>query len=270
MKNYKSCLTIAGSDPSGGAGIQADLKVFTCLGCYGQAIPTALTVQNTVGVLRSMAVDADLVCDQLCAVLDDCPPDVVKIGILPNVAVVHAVVRALRRGSVCPVVYDPVMISSSGLRLMDDDVLDTVRTELAPYCTLVTPNLMEARAWLNGESTDSGISSPAELAHALSKRLDGTAVLVKGGHLEGEPVDTLYHDGKVYTYRAERVVTRNTHGTGCVLSSAIASYYAHGGNWDFAVKKAKDFLTRALRKGACYDLGKGHGPLYLLPDIPDS
>lgn len=266
MKYYKSCLTIAGSDPSGGAGVQADLKVFTCLGCYGQAIPTALTVQNTLGVSRSVSVDADLIHDQLCAVLDDCPPDVIKIGILPDAAVVRSIVRALCRGPICPVVYDPVMVSSSGLRLMDDEAIEAVRTELAPHCMLITPNLFEARVWLNERSSDCGIDSPAALAYALSEQTGG-AVLVKGGHLEGDPVDTLYCNEEIHTYRAERVITCNTHGTGCALSSAIASYYAHGKDLISAVGDAKNFIVHALRKGACYEYGKGHGPLYLLPDL---
>lgn len=254
-------MTIAGSDPSGGAGIQADLKTFTLLGCYGQAVPTCLTVQNSCKVYRSEAVDAELVYDQIVAAMSDLPPRAVKIGIVPNVAVAEAIVNALSERRPEFVVYDPVFVSSSGLRLVDEEALVCIRRKLIPLATLFTPNQLEAECLLpyGGQQRERFAS---ELAGELH-----TNVLLKGGHLEGKPVDILCCEGKTTAYeQAERIETNNTHGTGCVLSSAIAAHLAKGYPMTEAVGQAKAFLTQALERGAEYYCGKKHGAMYLLPD----
>ena len=259
MKTYATCLSIAGSDPSGGAGLQADLKTFTLLGTYGQAVPTALTVQNSRGVRRSEPVAAGLVRDQLEAVMDDLPPQAVKIGMLPTAGVALAVADVLERCAPPFVVIDPVMISSSGYPLVAPDCVEVLRRRLMPLCSLLTPNLPEVQALLGTDSTDQSL-----LARRLSEEMGGAAVLVKGGHCEGQPVDVLF-DGELYIYKECRVESANTHGTGCVLSSAIAAYVAKGASLPEAVGQAKTFLTRALRRGAEYFAGKGAGAMYLLP-----
>lgn len=265
MKTYATCLSIAGSDPSGGAGLQADLKTFTLLGAYGQAVPTALTVQNSQGVQRSVPVEPALVRDQLEAVLGDLPPQAVKIGMLPTAEVAEAVAGALERHRPPFVVMDPVMVSSSGYPLVADECVEVMRQRLMPLCSLLTPNLPEVRLLLRSEAVDQ-----SAMARRLSEQMRGTAVLVKGGHLEGQPVDVLY-DGELYIYKECRVDTPNTHGTGCVLSSAIAAHVARGASLPEAVGQAKAFLTRALRMGADYFAGKGAGAMYLLPpsELPE-
>lgn len=254
-------MTIAGSDPSGGAGIQVDLKTFSKLGCYGQAVITALTVQNTIGVRRSMPVNSDLVFEQIAMVMEDMRPDAVKIGMLPHAETVKSVTKAIREFQPTFVVLDPVMISSSGLQLMDDAAVAALREDLIPLCTLITPNLPEAKV-LAGHDLHDGNA----LAQAIVKTYPNTAVLVKGGHRMGAPVDVLCSENELYVYDGvQRIETRNTHGTGCVLSSAIAAFVARGHQLPEAVGKAKTFLTEALQKGEEYEAGRGHGPLYLLP-----
>lgn len=264
MKHYKVCMTAAGSDPSGGAGIQADLKTFTLLGCYGQAVPTALTVQNTVGVKRSVAVDAGLVYAQMQAVMSDCPPQALKIGMLPTAEVAQAVAKAVREFRPAFVVLDPVMISSSGLPLMSESARETIREELMPLCSLVTPNLPEARVLLHDDEAE-----PEVLAQRLSREMGGVPVLVKGGHRAGNPVDVLF-DGELHFFDGQRVDTPNSHGTGCVLSSAIAANKCRGVKLSTAVARAKSFLDNALRRGADFRCGQGCGPLYLLPPESDA
>ncbi len=254
-------MTIAGSDPSGGAGIQADLKTFTLLGCYGQAVPTCLTVQNSCKVYRSEAIDAELVYDQIAAAMSDHQPRAVKVGIVPNADVAEAIVEALCEHRPEFVVYDPVLVSSSGLRLVDEEAVSYIRRKLIPLATLFTPNLPEAR-FLLPESCFQG----ERFAHELAEQLR-TNVLLKGGHMEGRPVDILCRNGNIKTYgQEERIETNNTHGTGCVLSSAIAANLAKGLPLEEAVGQAKAFLTHALAKGAEYFCGRMHGGMYLLPD----
>lgn len=254
-------MSLAGSDPSGGAGIQADLKTFTLLGCYGQAIPTALTVQNTVGVQKSEAISARLVYDQAAAVMTDCMPQSLKIGMVSNTPVAEAIVELVRKFNPAYIIYDPVMVSTSGTRLMAEDTVAYVFKNLMPLCTLVTPNLPEARL-LSGLADE----SPEVLAHRMYGDLGGVSVLVKGGHREGNPTDVLYDEKGLQWFEGARIDSPNTHGTGCVLSSAIAAYLAQGSNLPFSIQSAKNFLTHALQKGSEYVMGKGHGPLYLLPE----
>lgn len=260
LKKYAACLSIAGSDPSGGAGIQADLKTFTLLECYGQAVPTALTVQNSLGVKRCVAVDADLVYEQVAAVMEDLMPQAVKIGMLPNAASVQAVAEAIRQFNPPFTVLDPIMLSTSGLSLTNAEARQAVRELLMPLCSLITPNLPEA---LSLAAKQNG--TPEELAEWLSKQLSAKGVLVKGGHTEGEPNDVLYADHSLYIYRGKRIETANSHGTGCVLSSAIAACMAQGATLPQAVERAKAFVTHALQQGADFYAGKGHGAMYLLP-----
>lgn len=261
MKKYKVCMSIAGSDPSGGAGIQADLKVFSLWKCYGQAVISALTVQNTAGVAYSSSVSAQLVYDQMVAVFNDLKPDAVKIGMMPTADVMRSVAKVIELYKPAFVVLDPVMVSTSGRKLMDDDAIKVLRTELMPLCNLVTPNLPEAMVLTGKKTTDQ-----RELSQCLSEIIDGVAVLVKGGHAVGKPIDVLFVDGCWHEFGNEvRVKTHNSHGTGCVLSSSIAAAVARGCNLPEAVLRAKEFLTEALRKGADYEAGGGKGPLYLLP-----
>jgi len=258
MKHYDVCMTIAGSDPSGGAGIQADLKVFTTLECYGEAVVSALTVQNTRGVKRSVPVEAQLLYEQIDAVMQDLMPRAVKIGILPSSESVRAVARALSKYKPQFVVLDPVMVSTSGLQLMDDEAIQTLKTELIPLCSLVTPNLVEAERLAEQQS------SPEDLARTLYSALGNTPFLIKGGHRADSPTDILY-DGEPHFYQDAWQQTRNTHGTGCVLSSAIAAYLARGFMLAKAVELAKHFLSVSLKLGADYAAGSGAGAMFLLP-----
>lgn len=269
MERYIHCLSVAGSDPSGGAGIQADLKTFAALGCYGQAAVTALTVQNTRGVQRCVPVEAELVAAQVDAVTSDRLPDAVKIGITGTAAVAHAVAAVLRRRPPF-IVLDPVLRSSSGLPLADGAAARTVLDELLPLCTLVTPNLPELRELSRlaslplptsppGAETEEETLAMARGLHALT----GAAVLAKGGHRAGAAARDILvaADGGVHTYTAPRVATPNTHGTGCTLSSAIAAYAARGLALPLAVARAKRYLTRAMEAGRGVTAGAGHGPL---------
>lgn len=246
MKHYRVCLSIAGSDPSGGAGIQADLKTFSALGCYGAAAVTALTVQSTLGVAQVVPVDAALVGAQVDAVLADLHPAAVKIGQLPTAAVVRAVARSLRA---CPpqwVVLDPVMVSSSGRRLMAADAVEALCDDLLPLCSLLTPNRAEA-AVLAGR------------AATCAEGGAGPAVLVTGGDADGLPCDVLYADGLRRELTGRRVLTRNDHGTGCTLSSAVAALLARGLALPDAVVRAKAYVEAALEAGAGVEVGQGRG-----------
>lgn len=252
-------MTLAGSDPSGGAGIQADLKTFSALGCYGQAAVTALTVQSTQGVSKSVNVDAQLVAEQIDAVWSDWLPDAVKIGITGTTDIVMVISKLLNTYSPKFVVLDPVMISSSGHRLMDTSAESALLTKLMPQCSLITPNIPEAKALLNLSSTDT--TAPSDLATQLSFLLGGTAVLVKGGHADGAPTDFLHCGEGDFAYTSPRIISPNTHGTGCTLSSAIAAFAARGLSLPQAVASAKKYLTQALSHGADIHAGDGTGPL---------
>jgi len=250
------CLTIAGSDSGGGAGIQADLKTFQALGCYGMSAITALTAQNTVGVQGVLPVEADFVRAQIRSVLGDIGVDAVKIGMLHNAAVIEVVAAELD-GLEVPVVLDPVMVATSGDLLLEDAAVDALRRLLVPRATLITPNLPEAEVLL-GRSLDAAAAAEALLAFA-------PAALVKGGHGSGdESVDVLAVRASapvLRSFSAPRVDTRNTHGTGCTLSSAICAFLARGAALADAVEQAKGYLTDALVRGADDQLGSGHGPV---------
>jgi hydroxymethylpyrimidine/phosphomethylpyrimidine kinase len=253
-------LSIAGSDPSGGAGIQADLKTASALGVYGAAALTALTVQNTRGVSGIHAVPPEFVAAQVRAVLDDLEVGAVKIGMLGTADVVAAVAEVLATTDV-PIVLDPVMVATSGDRLVPEDAILALRTSLLPLVTVVTPNVPEAAVLAGApEATD---ADGLEVAARDLRVLGGTrAVLVKGGHLGGdESIDVLADEDGVRSYPAPRIDTPNTHGTGCSLSTAIASHLALGMPLREAVGEAKEYVTGALRSGATYSVGQGNGPI---------
>lgn len=243
-------LTIAGSDPSGGAGIQADLKTFAALGGYGCAVLTGLTAQSTTGVTRVLPVPADMVTAQLETLFADVAVDAVKIGMTTDAAVARAVAAALRQlraaGRAPYVVLDPVMVSTSGHRLLAPDAEAVLRDELLPLADLVTPNLPEAAVLLGVEPARDDREA-ADQARALLK-LGARFALVKGGHLDSaESVDHLAGPDGVVALTAQRIPTRNTHGTGCTLSSACAVLRPRHDGWEPAVREAKNYLTEALR-----------------------
>lgn len=273
-KTYRRLLTIAGSDSGGGAGIQADLKTFAALDCYGMSVICALTAQNTMGVTAIHDVPAEFVGAQLDAVLDDIGVDAVKIGMLQSPEVVRVVADRLRRADIRRIVLDPVMVAKSGHKLLRDDAVAAVRDELLPLAMIATPNLPEA-AVLTGLP----LRDRADMQVAAARLLAAgpAAVLVKGGHLEaGDCDDCLCLRGPggeavFQWFGAPRIETVNTHGTGCTLSSAIAAFLARGLGIAEAVASAKDYLTQALRAGALYRLGHGHGPVHhfaVMPQFP--
>ena len=247
-------LTIAGSDPSGGAGIQADLKTFHQFGVYGEAVITLLTVQNTTRVDRIEIVSADLVRDQIRAVIEDIPPAAAKTGALGNAAVVETVAECAREFAF-PLVVDPVMISKHGLPLMEERAVEAMRRKLLPRAALITPNLPEA-AHLTGHPVDS-LHAMRDAARMLVDAGAGAA-LIKGGHLAGSATDVLF-DGAFHEFPAVRRQTPHTHGTGCTYSAAIAAGLARGLSLVDAVSSAKCFIDNAIRTNP--GLGHGHGPV---------
>lgn len=263
-------LTIAGSDPSGGAGIQADLKTFSALGAYGCAVLTALTAQSTRGVTGVHPVPPEFVTEQLDTLLDDVVVDAVKVGMLGTAAVTGAVATVLAELPAA-VVVDPVMVATSGDRLLDDDAVAAIR-RLIPLADLITPNVPEAAVLLDGPRAD---DVDAMLAQARALRDAGARrVLLKGGHLPGaDAVDVLVGPEGEQVLRTPWVDTANTHGTGCTLSSAVAALRPQHQSWPDAVRAAKEWLHGAIRAGADLHVGSGHGPvhhLYALWDVVES
>ena len=249
-------LSIAGSDPSGGAGLQADLKTFHRCGVYGEAVVTLITVQNTRGVTRVSTLDPGLVVAQIQAVLEDIPPQAAKAGALGSREIVEAVAREAARFSF-PLVVDPVMISKHGARLIDEDATRALIEHLIPRTFLLTPNLDEAAA-LTGLVVEDreGMACAAEKLASFG----AANVLVKGGHLRGDALDLLYlSDGEIREFTAPRIETRHTHGSGCTYSAAITAELAKGTPLADAVARAKAFITEAIRTAP--GLGAGNGPL---------
>lgn len=254
-------LTIAGSDLSGGAGIQADLKTFAAFGVYGASVITALTAQNTRAVSGIHAVPADFVTAQLDAVFDDLDIAAVKIGMVAQLATIEAIAAALSRKSPEHVVLDPVMLATSGDRLLSTDAISALREHLIPLASLITPNLPEAAALLQESvaSDEAAIASQGKQLLASGAR----AVLIKGGHGQGsESIDYLFSGGDVIALPAPRIPTANTHGTGCSLSSAIAAGLAKGEALEQAVRGAKTWITAAIEAADSLGIGKGHGPIH--------
>jgi hydroxymethylpyrimidine/phosphomethylpyrimidine kinase len=258
--SYPRVLSIAGSDSGGGAGIQADLKTFAALGCFGMTAITALTAQNTRGVRSIHAVPLQILADQIDAVVEDIGVDATKIGMLHSADTVRTVASALQRHGLTRVVLDPVMIATSGAVLIDSEAVDVLVRELFPLADVVTPNLDEA-ALLVGQPLQ-GEADMEAAARQLVER-GARAVLVKGGHLAGETVSDLLltRAAPPLWMRAARIASNNTHGTGCTLSSAIASHLALGADLPTAVHRAREFVRGALAAGADVRTGGGSGPL---------
>jgi hydroxymethylpyrimidine/phosphomethylpyrimidine kinase len=254
-------VTIAGSDPSGGAGIQADLKTFAALGVYGASVLTALTAQNTRGVTAIHDVPADFIAAQIDAVFSDLDVAAVKIGMLSQLAALAAVAEGLARHRARNIVLDPVMVATSGDRLLAPDALDTLRRELIPRALIVTPNLPEAALLTGASPARNEREMEIQAREILS--LGTRNVLIKGGHGEGaDSVDLLIGQGEVVRLSAKRIQTKNTHGTGCTLSSAIAAGLAKGRDLVNAVQDAKSYVTSAIAAADTLQVGLGRGPLH--------
>jgi hydroxymethylpyrimidine/phosphomethylpyrimidine kinase len=262
IKRYFRVLTIAGSDSGGGAGIQADLKTFAANGCYGMSVITALTAQNTQGVTAIHALPPSFAVEQMTAVFTDIGADAVKIGMLYSAELIEAVAEGLNQFRARNIVLDPVMVAQSGDKLLQDSAIQAVKDHLMPVADVVTPNLPEAEVLLGRkiESFEDVKRAARELAGN-----GGRSILIKGGHMaESNSTDLLYltEEDRFVILEAERIDSRNNHGTGCTLSSAIAANMARGSNIEEAVEKAKAFISNAIRAGAAYKIGHGHGPVH--------
>ena len=264
---YRRALTIAGSDSGGGAGIQADLKTFAALGCYGMSVVTAVTAQNTCAVTAIHSVPAEVVSAQIDAVLGDIGADAVKIGMLGSIEAITAVATALRHWRPPAIVVDPVMVAKSGDRLLNDDAVSCLRDLLLPLATVITPNLPEAESLLGHSIFPTRAAMEQAAVELLA--FGGEAVVLKGGHLAASATSPdcaalRNPDGSIGIewLDSERIATSNTHGTGCTFSSAIAAGLARGVTIPVAIRQAKDYLTSALVAGVPYSIGKGHGPVH--------
>ncbi len=257
----RKVLTIAGSDSGGGAGIQADLKTCSALGCYGMSAITALTAQNTQAVREVFPVPAEFVKAQIEAVLDDLGADAVKIGMLNTADIIEAVADALKKYAPPHIVLDPVMVAKSGDPLLKSSAVKALKSSLMPLASLITPNIPEAEVLLAQKINSSDQMEQA--AKDLSK-MGASAVLIKGGHGTDElSADCLLcSDGTVHWFKSPRIDSKNTHGTGCTLSSAIASYLAKGEDMISAVSHAKTYISEAILAAREMALGKGHGPVH--------
>ena len=252
----KKVLTIAGSDCSGGAGIQADLKTMLANGVYGMSVITALTAQNTTGVYDVLESSPEFVAKQIDCVFEDIRPDAVKIGMVSNTNVIDSIAKKLKEYNAQNIVCDPVMVATSGSSLMKNDAVHALINKLMPLATLITPNISEAEvlSGLNIETKDDMLKASQKISEITS-----AAILIKGGHLTDCADDLLYENGNIHWFSGKRVDNPNTHGTGCTLSSAIACNLAKGCNLAQSVQNAKDYITGALN--AQLNLGKGSGPL---------
>ena len=258
----KTALTIAGSDSSGGAGIQADIKTMTANGVYATSAITALTAQNTTGVYGILESTPEFLANQLDCIFTDIFPDAVKTGMVSSTALIAVIADKLRQYKARNIVVDPVMVATSGARLISEEAVDALKEKLLPLATLLTPNIPEAEV-LSGMT----ISDPAGMekaARAISEKY-GCAVLCKGGHQISDADDLLWREDAGVWFRGRRIQNSNTHGTGCTLSSAIASNLAKGYDLDQSVQRAKDYISGAL--AAMLDLGKGSGPMDHMFDL---
>jgi len=259
---YKRVLSIAGSDPSGGAGIQADLKTMSACGCFGTTAITAVVDENTVGVYGVFPIPISFVQGQIKSVLDDIGADAIKIGMLHSSELILAVKETLSHYDIRNIVLDPVMVSTSGDKLLQEEAIETLKNELIPIARVITPNIPEAEVLLNEK-----IKSQNDLPRII-KRLScsGTvSVLLKAGHLTDDELTDVFYNAEtdeIITLSSNRISTRNTHGTGCTLSSAIASMLAQGLPLNEAIREAKNYINEAIVKGAEYEIGKGHGPVH--------
>lgn len=263
MTRPRIALTIAGSDSSGGAGIQADIKTFQALGVYAMSAVTAVTVQNTCKVFAIQEMDPNIVHDQITCLFEDSPIDAVKIGMVASIPLIEAIAQALNKVTRPAIVLDPVMISKSGYALLRPDAQKALVEKLFPLATVVTPNLQEARALVGGE-----IGTPAQMMAAARRIADlgAGSVVVKGGHLGGDQAVDVLFDGRQFEELADkRIATRNTHGTGCTFSSAIAAGLAKELPFIQAVRQAKGYISGAIARAL--DIGRGHGPTHHFFDL---
>ena len=258
----KTALTIAGSDSSGGAGIQADIKTMTANGVYAMSAITALTAQNTTGVYGILEVTPEFLANQLDCIFTDIRPDAVKTGMVSSSALIEVIAQKLTQYKAKNLVIDPVMVATSGAKLIADDAVEALTSELIPLADIITPNIPEAEILLGGER----VSLQKDLPDAARKLADmyGASVLLKAGHLKEEALVDIFHDvedGKTYELPSVRIHTANTHGTGCTLSSAFASMLAKGMSLPEAAAAAKDYINGAIIAGAEYKIGHGFGPV---------
>ena len=260
-KKYARALTIAGSDSGGGAGIQADLKTFSALGCYGMSVVTAITAQNTVAVTAIQSIPPAMVASQIDAVITDIGVDAVKIGMLQTPQIIETVARYLQNHSIKNIVIDPVMIAKSGDKLLNDDAVTALQENLLPLALLITPNIPEAEVLL-GRKIDSRDAMTQVAQDLINSGFH--SVLLKGGHLDDPECPDLFLEkgGEPQWVVAPRIETQNTHGTGCSLSSAITARLAHGSTLHDAVTAGISYIKEAISAGAEYELGKGHGPVH--------
>lgn len=261
MNTYKRVLTIAGSDSGGGAGIQADIKTMSACGCYGCSAITALTSQNTLGVQGIYMVPVEVVESQICSVLDDIGADAVKIGMLGSADIARMVAKVLKRYDVKNIVLDPVLVATSGDILSREEVVEVILNELMPLATVITPNIIEAQVL-------SGQQEPELIWQTLYSK-GAKALLLKGGHAEvdnscgtGTITDLLFTEQETRRFVNEWIETPNTHGTGCTLSSAVASFLAHDLSLEDAVGQATAYVHHAIATAREYSIGKGHGPVH--------
>ena len=261
-KQYKRVLSIAGSDPSGGAGIQADLKTFSACGCYGATAIVAVVDENTVGVTGVHPIPAPFVAGQIKSVLDDIGADAIKIGMLHSSELIRTVKETLSHYNIKNIVLDPVMVATSGDKLLQDEAIQTLKNELIPFVRVITPNIPEAEILL-GKKIQAQEDLPLVIKDLSFDR--SVSVLLKAGHLTNdELVDVFYNaeTDEIIHLSSKRIKTLNTHGTGCTFSSAIAAYLAHGISLNDAIMKAKEYINKAILAGAEYKIGKGHGPVH--------
>lgn len=260
--NHKRVLSIAGSDPSGGAGIQADLKTISACGCFATTAITAIVDENTVGVYGVHPIPIEFVKGQIKSVLDDIGADAIKIGMLHSSELIRAVWESIEPYGIRNVVLDPVMVATSGDKLLQDEAIETLRNELIPRTRIITPNIPEAEILLGRK-----ISSQSDLPQCARDLSFGgkVSVLLKAGHLDVNTlIDILYNaeSDELLELPSQRVQTRNTHGTGCTFSSAVASFLAYNIPLNEAVHRAKEYINNAILHGASYQIGKGHGPVH--------
>lgn len=255
MKNVPCALTIAGTDPSGGAGIQADLKTFQELQTYGMSVITSVVAQNTTGVTSVHHMPINMIEDQLEAILEDMPIHAFKTGMIANKQMMEIISKKIEKLN-APYVMDPVMVATSGDSLIDKEARSFLRESLLPQTALVTPNIPEAE-FITGNSIET-VEDMKDAAKHIVDHFHADAALIKGGHMEGEAIDFLYDGSKIHTFSTERINTKNTHGTGCTYSAAITSYLAKGYSIVEAVRHSKDFVTAAISKS--FELGNGNGP----------
>lgn len=257
---YPSVLTIAGFDGSGGAGIQADIKTFSALGCFATSVLTALPVQNTTGVRSIYPIPYQAVAEQIEAVMDDIFPDAIKIGMVHTAELVSTIVSTLKKYPAIPLVFDPVMVATSGHKLIENATIQAIIEKLFPLAAIITPNMDEAAIL-----AEMPVNTLDDMYAAGEKilRLGCKSVLLKGGHLNTPKITSLYFDGTghIHSFEYEKFPTNNTHGSGCTLSSAIAAYQAQGKNLFEAVSLGQTYVHQAIKHGADVAIGKGNGPL---------